>query len=41
MRIVAEYKCVSQGRDITVQVPFVFKSSSGSWHPSSFPSHTH
>jgi periplasmic protein TonB len=27
MRIVADYRCQGQGRDITVQVPFVFKSS--------------
>jgi protein TonB len=27
MRLVAEYKCAGQGVDITVQVPFVFKSS--------------
>jgi len=27
MRIVAEYKCAGQGRDITVQVPFVYKSN--------------
>jgi protein TonB len=26
-RIVSEYKCQGQGRDVTVQVPFVFKSS--------------
>jgi protein TonB len=26
MRIVGEYKCKGQGRDITVEVPFVFKS---------------
>jgi protein TonB len=27
MRLVAEYKCAGQGHDITVQVPFVFKSN--------------
>jgi periplasmic protein TonB len=27
MRIVADYKCTGQGRDVTVEVPFVFKSS--------------
>jgi protein TonB len=27
MRLVAEYKCAGQGVDITVQVPFIFKSS--------------
>jgi periplasmic protein TonB len=27
MRIVSEYKCTGQGRDVTVQVPFAFKSS--------------
>ena len=26
MRIVAEYRCEGQGRDVTVQVPFIFKS---------------
>lgn len=25
MRIVAEYKCAGQGRDVTVQVPFGYK----------------
>ena len=27
VRIVSEYKCKGQGRDVTVQVPFVYKSS--------------
>lgn len=27
MRVVAEYKCASQGRDVTVQVSFVFRSN--------------
>ena len=27
MRIVGEYKCTGQGRDVTVQVPFAFKSN--------------
>ena len=27
MRVVADYKCAGQGRDITVQVPFVFRSN--------------
>jgi periplasmic protein TonB len=27
MRIVGEYKCAGQGRDVTVQVPFAFKSN--------------
>ena|SRR6266853_178960 len=27
MKIVSQYKCAGQGHDITVQVPFVFKSS--------------